>query len=290
MVVDMTKTFRGSQKQGSHSTALICHRWSSSTMLWSRRARDQMFFWVPPRTGGSALISFEMRFLCLRRKRKTEKDPLFLWPIRGLTLIIIPVTDQNWELLILIIVLLRWRFISGWGGLCQLAKDKIDCIDRQPIRSNSCRCPANVTRHSLMWNIGLAVPSEFSHQIVALLVLSAYLTLVSCLVMPLFFFWHAISHFSQAWTETPLAGDPSRQFAAHHMRPFKATKSKGQLPPDESVSTPWETDIWTAAHTTNRSQDLTQYGRENIRSGPLSGRCYPIISLCPEQVMAFLQK
>lgn len=46
-----------------------------------------------PRTGGSALISFEMCFLCLRRKRKTEKDRLFLWPIRGLTLIIIPVTD-----------------------------------------------------------------------------------------------------------------------------------------------------------------------------------------------------
>lgn len=184
-------------------------------------------------------------------------------------------------------MLLRWRFISG--GLCQLAKDKIDCIDRQPIRGNSCRCPANVTRHSLMWNIGLAVPSEFSHQIVALLVWSAYLTLVSCLVMPLFFLTCHHSFFPGVDWER-VAGDPSRQFAAHHMCPFKATKSKGQLPPDESVSTPWETDIWTAAHTTNRFQDLTQYGRENIRRGPLSGRCYPIISLCPEQVMAFLQK
>lgn len=215
----------------------------------------------------------------LEGKERQRKIPYFYDPLGG-SLIIIPVTDQNWELLILILVTFHLGgTVSTSQGQGWLHRQT---TNQRQLLQMPCKC------HT--WQSDVKYWSGSAKR-----VLTPNCSTISLICLPdigellshaFFFDMPSVIFPGVGWEH--VAGDPSRQFAAHHMCPFKATKSKGQLPPDKSMSTPWETDIWTAAHTTNRFQDLTQYGRENIRRGPLSGRCYPIISLCPEQVMAFL--
>lgn len=147
---DMTKTFRGSQKQGSHSTALICRRWSSSTMLRCRRARDQMFFFgffFSPAQAAQPSSLLKCVSYALEGKERQRKIPYFYDPFRGLTLIIIPVTDQNWELLILIIVLLRWRFISGGTVSTSQGQDWLhrQTTNQKQLLQMPCKCHTSQT-------------------------------------------------------------------------------------------------------------------------------------------------
>lgn len=144
---DMTETLRGSQMQGSHSTVLICRHWSSSIMLQCHRAHVQMFGsppLVPSHRQLSSCLFLKCIFYAIKGKQMQRKRSYHTSH---------KVTIQNWESLILTLC----RLVSSWG-LCL----RQDSLQGQTTKLSS-RC------HNQMWVMCLALPSEFFHQIVALL-------------------------------------------------------------------------------------------------------------------------
>lgn len=75
---DMTSPLRGSQRQESHSTALICRHWSSSTMLWCHRLIIRSFSTRTDRLlCFSKHLSYAFKSFFFVSHNKIESDSLF---------------------------------------------------------------------------------------------------------------------------------------------------------------------------------------------------------------------
>lgn len=150
---DMTETLRGSQMQGSHSTVLICRHWSFSIMLQCHRAHGQMFGspqLAPPHRQLSPFLLLKSVFYALKRKTKAAQEILSYQS-----------QSHSSKLRIINTNLVSFGFILG-----TIFKTRfIARADNQTVLQMSSKC------HNQMWVISWVIwlPSEFFHQIVALL-------------------------------------------------------------------------------------------------------------------------